>query len=127
MALPPQSIIALQAVKLTHDELLALAGSARVMVFADGEFSEGEVAIVERMGEELGLDDLRWRAIWKEAREAFAADRSALEAAAAVARPEAQEVIYEQLYVLATDGTIVDAEWDILEWLDETWRARGDG
>ena len=126
MSLPPHSLVALQAIKLTHEELVALAGSARVMVFADGELSEGEVAIIERMGEALGLDDIRWRAIWQEARETFA-DRSALEAAAAVARPEAQEIIYEQLYVLATDGTIVDAEWDILEWLDETWRARESG
>lgn len=111
---------------LTHEELLALAGSARLMMMADGEISDGELEVIQRMGAEFGIDDLRWRTIWKEARSTLP-DRAALEAAAAITRPEAQQLIYEQLYVLATDGDIVDSEWDILEWLDETWRANEAG
>ena len=124
---PPNSTYGSAVViPLSREELLALAGCARLVMLADGEISDGEIALVEQMGEELGLDDIRWRGIWDEARETLK-DKAALEAVAAVTRPEAQEVIYERLYVLATDGDIVDSEWDILEWLDETWRARAGG
>jgi len=112
--------------QLTKDELLALAASARVLMEADGEISEGETELARAMGAHLGVDDLRWERIWDEAIRTIP-DRAALDAIAAVTRPAAREVIYEQLYVLATDGTIVDPEWDILEWLDEVWRAHDEG
>lgn len=111
--------------RLTHDELLALAASARVLMLADGEISEGETELARNMGAELGVDDLRWERLWDEAIRTIPG-REALSRAASVARPQAREAIYEQLYVLATDGTIVDPEWDILEWLDEVWRANDD-
>jgi len=112
--------------QLTHEELLALAASARVLMEADGEISEGETEHARNMGAELGVDDLRWERIRDEARRTIP-DRAALTAIAEVTRPRARELIYEQLYVLATDGTIVDPEWDILEWLDDVWRAHDEG
>lgn len=112
--------------QLTHDELLALAASARVLMEADGEISEGETELARNMGAELGVDDLRWERLWDEAIRTIP-DREALTRVASVTRPVAREQIYEQLYVLATDGTIVDPEWDILEWLDEVWRALDEG
>lgn len=111
-----------RCMQLTHDELLALAASARVLMEADGEISEGETELARNMGAELGVDDLRWEKLWDEAIRTIP-DREALTRVAAVTRTVARELIYEQLYILATDGTIVDPEWDILEWLDEVWRA----
>ena len=108
--------------QLTHDELLALAASARVLMEADGEISEGETELARNMGAALGVDDVRWEKLWDEAIRTIP-DREALTRVAAVTRAVAREQIYEQLYVLATDGTIVDPEWDILEWLDQVWLA----
>jgi len=107
---------------LNHREMVALAGSARVMMMADGEVSEGELQIAASFAARLGLTDVEWARIWDEAIRVLPDDDSVTEAVGALTRPVAREVAYELLYELATDGTIVDPEWDILEWLDETWR-----
>ncbi|MAQ16920.1 MAG: hypothetical protein CMN30_19265 [Sandaracinus sp.] len=107
---------------LTHDELLALAASARLMMRVDGELTEGELAYAERMGAELGLDRATWTAVWDEAVRRHP-DRRALQRAADLARPEAQDIVYEHLYRLAERDDLVDAEWDVLEWLDATWKS----
>lgn len=105
---------------LTREELVALAASARVMMMADGEISEGEIEIMGGFAAQLGLTEEAWEQLWDEAVRTLPSAR-AVAAAAALQRTEAREIVYEMLYVLATDGSIVDAEWDILEWLDETW------
>ena len=110
---------------LRRDELVALAASARVMMLADGEVSEGELQIISSFAGKLGLTEDEWEDIWDEGVRTLP-NQAAIEAAARIQRPGAREVVYEMLYVLATDGTIVDAEWDILEWLDETWMAERD-
>ena len=107
---------------LTHDELLALAASARLMMRVDGELTEGELAVAERMGAELGLDRATWTAVWDEAVRRHP-DRRALQQAADLARPGAQDIVYEHLYRLAERDDLVDAEWDVLEWLDATWKS----
>lgn len=106
--------------QLTHPELLALAASARQLMTADGSVTEGEFDIVSGFAPRLGLTDEQWRAVWDEAVRAV---EEPAEAAGRVSRPEAREVIYELLYGLATDGSITDPEWDLLEWIDEVWRA----
>jgi len=108
---------------LNHQEMVALAGSARLMMVADGEISEGELQIAASFAAKLGLTDLQWSQIWDEAIRTLPDDESVTEAVGALTRPAARELSYELLYELATDGTIVDPEWDLLEWLDETWRA----
>jgi len=107
---------------LTWREMVALAGSARVMMMADGEISAGELQIAESFATRLGVDEEQWGKIWAEAIRTLPDDESVEEAVGALDRPVAREVAYELLYELATDGSIVDPEWDLLEWLDETWR-----
>ncbi|MCA9608913.1 MAG: TerB family tellurite resistance protein [Myxococcales bacterium] len=107
---------------LTHHEMVALAGSARLMMMADGEISEGELEIAASFAGRLGLTVEQWGAIWEEAIHTLPDDEAVTEAVGALTRPVAREIAYELLYELATDGTIVDPEWDILEWLDEHWR-----
>ncbi len=105
---------------LTHTEMVALAASARVMMMADGEISRGEMDRVARFAAGLGLTAEQWSAIWDEAVRTLPTAK-AIAAAAALQRTEAREVVYEMLYELATDGSIADPEWDILEWLDDAW------
>ena len=105
---------------LTREELIVLAASARVIMMADGEISEGEIEIIEGFAGKLGLTDEDWQGLWDEAVRTLPSTK-AVAAAAALQRTEAREIVYELLHELATDGTIVDSEWDILEWLDETW------
>ena len=106
--------------RLTDEELLALAASARLMMRVDGELSEAELDYLEPLGASVGLSGDRWRRLWDQAIRRLP-DTRALRAAAAVTRPEAREVIYEHLYRLADRDGLTDAEWDVLEWLDETW------
>jgi hypothetical protein len=110
---------------LTRPEMVALAASARVMMMADGQISPGEMDIVARFGAELGLTEAQWSDVWDEGVRTLPTAK-AIAAAAALQRDEAREVVYELLYGLATDGTIVDPEWDILEWLDEAWMSAPD-
>ncbi len=108
--------------QLSHEEMVALAGSARVLMEADGRVSQAEADRVADFARELGISKSQWMAVWDEAVRTLPSTK-AVEAAAAVQRAEAREVVYELLYKLAMEGTIVDAEWDLLEWLDETWMA----
>ena len=107
---------------LNHRELVALAGSVRLMMVADGEISEGEMQIAASFAARLGLTDEQWTTIWDEAIRALPDEDSVTEAVGALARPAAREIAYEMLHELATDGTIVDPEWDLLEWVDATWQ-----
>lgn len=107
---------------LTHAEMIALAGSARLMMIADGEVSEGELRIVSSFAARLGLTEQEWQTIWNQAIHTLPDDESVTAAVGALTRPVAREIAYELLYELATDGSIVDPEWDLLEWLDEHWR-----
>lgn len=107
---------------LTHHEMVALAGSARLMMMADGEITDGELKIAASFAGRLGLTEEQWGAIWEEAIHTLPDASAVTEAVGALTRPIAREVAYELLYELATDGTILDPEWDILEWLDEHWR-----
>ena len=124
--------------ELTHDELIALAGVLRVMMMADREVSDEESAIATGIGDRLAeipgdgaayrgramgrrLGSKGWATFWREAITMLPNEAAVRRAVASVKRVEAQEIIYELLYELASAGTIVDPEWDLLEWLDQSW------
>ncbi|MGE3636796.1 MAG: hypothetical protein AB7P00_43235, partial [Sandaracinaceae bacterium] len=58
---------ATDVVHLTHDELLALAASLRVMMRADGAVTETEIEIVSNFANRLGVTEAKWEIIWDEA------------------------------------------------------------
>ncbi len=103
---------------LTHPELLALATAARHLMTADGALDDEEFEAVAGFAAKLDLTPGQWEAVWDEAVRAGA---DPVAAAGSVERTEAREQIYELLYGLAMEGTIVDPEWDLLEWIDEVW------
>jgi len=110
-------------VTLTRQELVVLAAAVREMMRADGKISEGEADIAADLARRLELAEPEWEAIWQEASRTLPNVKATMEAAAReLSRPGTRELVYELLYELATDGSIVDSEWDLLEWLDEAWR-----
>jgi hypothetical protein len=111
-----------QAVELTRDELVVLAGAVREMMKADGIVTSGEIHAAGKLPERLGLDETGWMSIWDYSVRALPNLDAVMDAAGDLRRVDAREVIYELLYEIAQDGSIVDAEWDMLEWLDEAWR-----
>lgn len=108
---------------LTREEMIVLAAAVREMIKADGTISDGEADAAADLARRLGLDARSWDSIWSEAMRTLPNVDAVIHAAARdLSRSDAREVVYELLYEIATDGSIVDSEWDLLEWLDETWR-----
>lgn len=107
--------------KLTRDEVVLLAGALRLMMMADGEVSAEEGEFVAALGTRLGYAARGWELVWTDASRIYPSTQLVEEALAAVERPAARETIYTVLYELAEEDAIVDPEWDLLEWLDETW------
>jgi hypothetical protein len=109
--------------RLTRDEMVILAAAVREMIKADGTISDGEADAAADLARRLELDGRTWDAIWSEAMRTIPnVDAVIIAAAKRLQRTGARELVYEILYEIATDGSIVDSEWDLLEWLDETWR-----
>lgn len=106
---------------LSNAELIVLAGLLRLMMMADHVVTSEELSSVDRIGRTLGLTDEGWSEIWEQAAEELSDVDDVRTAAASLARPAAREAVYEMLYKLADSDSIADAEWDLLEWLDETW------
>ncbi len=113
------SLVALE--KLTRDEVVLLAGALRLMMMADGELSTEEGEFVAALGARLGYAERGWELVWTDASRIYPSADLVKEALAAVERPGAREAMYQYLYELAERDSIVDPEWDLLEWLDETW------
>ena len=95
--------------------LLALVGlTARL----DGEVTEEELALLDRIGDHLGRD--RFEAVRERAAQ-FTDGNAILEAARAVERPAARSVIFELVYDMASSDTIATGESELLERLRELW------
>ncbi|MEC7518460.1 MAG: hypothetical protein VYE22_01275 [Myxococcota bacterium] len=107
---------------LTRDEQILLAALARLVMIADRELSDAEARHAADLGRRLELAPSEWEAVWDEATRALPSADATLAAAERVDRVEAREAIYELIYRLAEEATIVDEEWDLLEALDARWR-----
>ena len=104
---------------MTDAEKQALGTLVRVMVRADGDFSEDELAGLERTAEELGEEDF-WQLLRDSGREAHT-EEGVKAQARAVDRKEAQETIYGVLFGVAATGSIVPQEAGVLDWLAAAW------
>jgi hypothetical protein len=110
--------------KLTRDEVVLLAAGLRLMMMADGELSPEENEFVTRLGTRLGYSAHGWDLVWTDATRTYPSGDRVRDALSAVEQPRTREALYFYLYQLAEEDSIVDAEWDLLEWLDETWYNR---
>lgn len=105
--------------ELSHDEALVLVGFMRVVIQADGQFSDAEREHVALVRTALGLE--RFHTAMLEATERFA-DNDALKAATkAILRPEARRTIHDVLVKIAESDRITADEDKPLRWLESWW------
>lgn len=107
-------------VDLTPEERLALGGLVRIVIRADGSFSEEEEARMDRIGDELGGRELLWKAI-SDSAQAFADDGAVRAAALGVRRAEARELILEVLTSVAAADSISPNELSVIDALRGEW------
>lgn len=138
----PGTIVHLRAMhELIRQDLIALAALARTMLTLDAKVTPEEVADLDAMHKRLAeittqrdgnpyrgtarqtvpLTPESWRALQREAADAWPDPEAVREAAYQVPSPEACEAIYILLYELATSQGIAPAEWRLLEWLRDAW------
>lgn len=113
---------------LTNEERLLLGALIRLMVRADGEFSEAEENMITTIGDELTEEAShthdRGRALWaavSESAQHFPTDASIRAAIPRVTRPEARELIYAVLVGVASAETISLEERTVLDALRLAW------
>lgn len=108
---------------LTAAERLALGGLVRVIIRADGSFSEEEESRIDTIGDELGGREQLWRAI-SDSAQAFRDDPAIRAAALAVTRPEVRELILEVMAGVAAADSISPKEMSLIDALRKEWGVR---
>lgn len=109
---------------LTRDEQLALGGLVRLMIRADGVFTQEEEERVSAIGEELGGGALLWRIV-SDSAQAFRSDADVRRAGAAIARAEARELVLGVLTSVAVADTVTPAEQGLIDALRAAWALTG--
>lgn len=105
--------------EMTDDERHTFGALVRTMVGADGSTSLEESVDLQAAASRLGVD-----AFWGLMRETAGTDYPAealRKRASGVERREVQETIYGVLFELATAGSVLDKEAQLLDWLAATW------
>ncbi len=105
--------------ELTHDETLVLVGFMRVVIQADGQFSNAEREHVALVRTALGTD--RFTQAMLEATQAFPDNDALKRATKAVTRPGARHAIHDVLVKIAASDTITTEEEKPLRWLESWW------
>lgn len=105
---------------LQKDEALALGGLVRLMIRADGRFSEAEEAQVNAIGADIGGAETFWRCI-SESAQALKTEADVRRAAKAISRREAQEFIYDIVTSVAVVDALSPAEEGLLDQLRSSW------
>lgn len=106
--------------ELTRDEQLALGGLVRLMIRADGVFTQEEEDRVTAIGDELGGGALLWRIV-SDSAQAFRSDADVRRAAAAVTRADARELILGVLTSVAVADTVTPSEQGLIDALRAAW------
>jgi len=113
---------------LTNEERLLLGALIRLLVRADGAFSEAEETMITTIGNELAIEANAvrdgGRALWaavSDSAQHFPSDASIRAAIPEVTRPEARELIFAVLVGVASADTASLAERTILDALRLAW------
>lgn len=105
--------------QLTHDEVLVLVGFMRVVIQADGEFSNAEREHVAIVRTALGTD--RFTQAMALAASRFEDVEVLKTATKAITRPEARRVIHDVLVKIAQSDAITPEEEKPLRWIESWW------
>ncbi|GAB4209581.1 MAG: hypothetical protein OHK0013_29200 [Sandaracinaceae bacterium] len=111
---------------LTDEEKLVLGALIRLMVRADGRFTEEEEQRIQDIGAEIGGSEELWRVVSDSAQK-YTSEDATRRAIPTVTRPEAREMIYDVLFGIATADMIADGEQVILDALRKAWNIRDEG
>jgi len=106
---------------LTDTERLALGGLLRLLVRADGEFSEQEEEKINALGDELGGREQLWRAI-SDSAQAFKTDQDIRAAGIGIERPEVRTLTLRLLKQVALSDSMSPGEEGILSALSAAWK-----
>lgn len=107
--------------ELTYDERMVLGGLVRMMLRADGQFSDGEKRAIEQIGARIADDPVHFRRAIVDSAKAFGDDDAIFAAARKVERGEARLMIRSVLEEIATADLTEEAEHNLLLWLQEQW------
>lgn len=105
---------------LTDTERLAVGGLLRLLVRADGDFSEQEEEKINALGDELGGREQLWRAI-SDSAQAFKTDQDIRAAGLAIERPEVRALTLRLLQQVALSDRMSPGEEGILSALSAAW------
>jgi hypothetical protein len=106
---------------LTRDEQMVLGGLLRLMLRSDGQFSEGEEAALDRIGQRIaGSAERMWKVI-SDSAQLLPEDDDIRAAVGNVERDEARREIRWILEELAVGDAISESEQALLSWLRERW------
>ncbi len=105
---------------LEKHERNTFGGLVRMMLRADGDFTEAEEARVNEIGEALGGAALVWRVI-SDSAQAFPDDARIRASVKAVARPEARALILDTLSKISASDGVDPSERELTAWLEREW------
>ncbi len=105
---------------LTDTERLAVGGLLRLMIRADGDFSEQEEEKVNALGDELGGREQLWRAI-SDSAQTFKTDQDIRAAGLGIQRPEVRTLTLKLLRQVALSDSMSPGEEGILSALSAAW------
>ena len=112
----------MQLSELEHHEKVALLALLGLMARLDGQVSGDELEVLRRVVSELDPDAFSRASA--EARN-LPSSEAILQAAGEVTRTEAREIIYELLFEMAMEESIVERERELLDWLTKAWQLPG--
>ncbi len=105
---------------LSNNELLALVAIARRLIELDGSISPGEAKTIAAWGEKVGIETLR-RTLDRASAYLDGSEKME-QLSEMVTRPSARELVFTELFALATENAMVAAESELLNWLKSKWR-----
>jgi uncharacterized tellurite resistance protein B-like protein len=108
---------------LTEDEKLVLGALIRLMVRADGRFTEEEEQRIQDIGADIGGSDELWRVVSDSAQK-YTSEAATRHAIPTVTRQEAREMMFGVLFGVATADMVAPGEQVILDALRLAWNIR---
>ena len=101
------------------DERIALMGLLKLTVGADNKMSDGESDELLRIADEIGRAE--FIEARKDAQEQLNSVDEIKSALKAIARPEAQRLMYRCALDVARPDEVVDDEAEVLRWVAKAW------
>jgi hypothetical protein len=104
---------------LTEEELLSAIALLKLLAASDGFVSEGEAREMRLFAEHIGPD--RYNDLNRKLDALNLSEQGVKARAQGIHRLEARQMIFAELFDLATVGTIDSREGELLDWLKATW------